>query len=248
MPDPNASVKAPHLSVVPSGYDQQLRLSRAEAAARLGVSVATVRRYEGSALHPSIDKSGAHWFSVPEVTALAASRANKALDRGSISKTTSTPEPRTRGELAALVFERFEQRYSLAEVVISLRVEPELVAELFEQYCTGLTERQLRKREPGVALISDVPQIQRSELAARLEGLSTEQVTRVSVARWRGVFPAGDDKADYAWVVELGGFVSSGPCKPDEITRRYGAGSYRITAFNVDRRVLLWEILIEDLE
>jgi hypothetical protein len=40
-------------------------------------------------------------------------------------------ETRTRGDLAALVFECFEQRQSQAEIVIGLRVEPETVRELF---------------------------------------------------------------------------------------------------------------------
>ena len=101
-------VKAAHLSVVPVADDSQARLSRADVAQRLGVSVASVRRYEGSLLHPTVDKSGAHWFSIKEVTALAAARANEALDRGAIRNAKPAAEPRTRGELAALVFERFE--------------------------------------------------------------------------------------------------------------------------------------------
>jgi hypothetical protein len=199
------------------------------------VSVATVRRYEGTLLHPTIDDAGAHWFSPKEVTALAASRANQALDRGSIRNATSVPDARTRGETAALVFERLEQRQSHAEIVIGLRIEPEVVGELFEQWCFGLTERQLRKREPRVPLVEDIETVHRGELAKRLAALPEAEVTRISIGRWRGTFPAGDDKADYAWIVELGGFHVSGPSTTDEVTRRYGSGSYRITAYCLDR-------------
>ena len=43
------------------------------------------------------------------------------------------------GELAARAFECFEQRYSLAEVVITLRVEPKVVRELFHEWPYLLT-------------------------------------------------------------------------------------------------------------
>lgn len=247
MQNAQPPAKAPHLSVVSNADDNQPRLSRSEAAERLGVSVATVRRYEGTLLHPTVDGSGAHWFSPKEVTALAASRANQAIDRGAIRNAKPAPEARTRGELAALVFERFEQRQSHAEIVIGLRVEPELVAELFDQYCLGLTERQLRKREPNVPLLTDIETVHRAELAARLASLPDSQVTRISVGRWRGAFPAGQDRVDYAWINELGGFHVSGACSVNEITRRYGPGSYRITAYAFDPPSVRWEVLVEDL-
>ena len=48
-----------------------------------------------------------------------------------------------------LVFERLEQRQSLAEIVIGVRVEPETVRALFEQWCLGLIEGQLQMtRQP----------------------------------------------------------------------------------------------------
>jgi hypothetical protein len=157
------------------------------------------------------------------------------------------PDARTRGEIAALVFERFEQRQSHAEIVIGLRLEPELVGELFDQYCFGLTERQLRKREPRVPLVEDIETVTRAELAKRLGAMPEAEVARISVGRWRGVYPAGHDKADYAWIIELGGFHVSGSCTVDEITRRYGAGSYRITAYGFDPPGVRWELPIEAL-
>jgi len=126
-------------------------------------------------------------------------------------------------------------------------LEPEVVGELFEQYCFGLTERQLRKREPRVPLVEDIETVTRAELTKRLGALPEAELTRISVGRWRGVYPAGDDKADYAWIIELGGFHVSGSCTVDEITRRYGPGSYRITAYGFDPPGVRWELLIEDL-
>ncbi|MBA3465001.1 MAG: hypothetical protein H0T46_34015 [Deltaproteobacteria bacterium] len=223
-------------------------LSRAQVAERIGASVATVRRYEGTLLHPHLDKDGTHRFDPKEVTALAASRANQALDRGKIRNAKPVvSDARTRGEIAALVFERLEQRQSHAEIVIGLRIEPELVGELFDQYCLGLTERQLRKREPRVPLMEDIETATRLDLTKRLGALPEVEVTRISIGRWRGVYPAGDDKADYAWIVELGGFHVSGGCTVDEITQRYGPGSYRISAYGFNPPGLRWELLIEDL-
>lgn len=191
--------------------------------------------------------SGARTFFSAEVTALAASRANQALDRGAIRNEKPDPDTRTRGELAALVFERFEQRQSHAEIVIGLRVEPEVVGELFEQYCLGLTERMLSKREPRVPLQRDIEIVHVRELEKRLAALPEAEVTRVSIARWRGTFPAGEDRPEYAWLVELGGFHVSGASTANEVVRRYGPGSYRVTAYGFAPPGLRWEVLIEDL-
>lgn len=72
-------------------------------------------------------------------------------------------------------------------------------------------------------------------------------MTRISVGRWRGRYQAGDDQADYAWIVELGGFHVSGACTLEEITRRFGSGDYRVTAYGFDPPGLRWEFLVEDL-
>lgn len=239
--------KTPHLSLVANTNDSGKRLTRAQVAERIGASVPTVRRYEGTLLHPHVDENGVHWFEPNEVTALAASRANQALARGKIRNGAPAREPRTRGELAALVFERFEQRHSQAEIVIGLRVEPETVRELFDQYCRGLIDAQLDKKQPNVALESDLEKVQADDLARRLGTLPQGEVTRISVGRWRGPAMCGDDQQDYAWIIELGGFLVSGPCGTSEITRRYGRGSYRVTAYGFDPSGLRWEVLVKDL-
>jgi hypothetical protein len=87
----------------------------------------------------------------------------------------------------------------------------------------------------------------RTELAKRLAVLPEAQVTRISVGRWRGAYRAGDDKADYAWIVELGGLHVAGACTVEEIKLRHGPGSYRVSAYGPDSPGLRWEVLIEDL-
>jgi hypothetical protein len=194
-----------------------------------------------------VDENGVHWFDPKEVTALAAARANQALARGKIRNATPRREPRTRGELAALVFERFEQRQSQAEIVIGLRVEPETVRELFDQYCRGLIETQLDRKHPNVPLESNIENVRPDELAHRLGALPQGEATRISIGRWRGASMSGEDQREYAWIVELGGFLVPGPCTPAEITRRYGPGSYRVTAYGFEPAGLRWEVLVSNL-
>jgi len=113
----------------------------------------------------------------------------------------------------------------------------------------GLTERMLSKREPRVPLQTEIELVQVSEVDKRFAAFPEAEVTRISIARWRGPFPAGQDRAEYAWLVELGGFHVSGACALDEITRRYGPspGSYRVTAYGFDPPGVRWEVLVEDL-
>ena len=236
-----------HLSLVPTTNDSSKRLTRAQVATRIGASVPTVRRYEGTLLHPEVDGNGVHWFDPKEVTALAASRANGALARGKIRNTVDAREPRTRGELAALVFERFEQRQSQAEIVIGLRVEPETVRELFDQYCRGLVDAQLDRKQPNVALDSEIVKVGPDELERRLAALPEGEATRISIGRYRGPTLSLDGERDYAWIIELGGFLVSGPCGANEITCRYGRGSYRVTAYGFESNRIRWEVIVKDL-
>ena len=93
MKNAAAPEKAPHLSVVSPTDVPATLMTRAQVAARIGASVATVRRHEGTSLHPHVDKDGTHRFDPAEVTALAASRANRALDRGTIRNAKTSPMP-----------------------------------------------------------------------------------------------------------------------------------------------------------
>lgn len=237
-----------HLSVVPRKDPSAPRLTRAQVAARVGVSPSTVRRYEGTRLHPDVDENDVRWFDVKQVTALAAALANEPRTRkprnANVLATTSEPL-RTPGELAALVFERLEQRQSMAEIVVGLRVEPKTVRDLFDQWSLGLTEGQLRMRdEPHVPRHKDVERGDTDKLAARLAELPAGQLTRISVARFRGLFQCAE--VEYNEVIELGGFHVSGPCAISEIARRFGPAAYRITAYGFEPPGLRWELMIVD--
>jgi hypothetical protein len=212
-------------------------------ADRLGASISTVRRYEGELLHPELDETGVRWFDPGEVTKVAAMRANKAgtKTRKRRNGAESAPTARTADEIAAQVFERLEQRQSLAEIVMGVRVGPEKVRELFEQWCVGLTEGQLKKSEPKVPLEHDTPRVSTDHLAALLAALPEAKLTRISVARHRGDFAV--DGAEYMDVVELGGFQAAGPVRMDEITSRFGAHEFRITAYGVDPPAIRWEVV-----
>lgn len=237
------------LTVVPAADGStEGRLTRGQVADRLGVSVSTVRRYEGARLHPTVDQNDVRWFDEREVAAVAAELVNEAsAKRTRGSAPASAPQARSAGETAALVFERLEQRQSLAEIVIGLRVAPEAVRTLFDQWSLGLVEGQLRlHREPSVPRTNEIERVTADELAKRLGELPEGQLTRISVAKYRGAYAHGDH--DYARVNELGGFHVAGPCTPNEIARRFGSGTSRVTAYGFEPSGLHWEVLVERLD
>jgi hypothetical protein len=55
--------------------------------------------------------------------------------------------------------------------------------------------------------------------------------------------PASSAVAVAAIGAELGGFLVSGPCELTEITRRFGAGDYRVTAYSLEPPTLRWEVI-----
>ncbi|MEP6862944.1 MAG: helix-turn-helix transcriptional regulator [Deltaproteobacteria bacterium] len=237
-----------HLSVVPTHRLSTTPLTRAQVAERLGVSISTVRRYEGARLHPVVDDDEVHWFEPKEVACLAVELKNdpRATRRRNASVSAAVVPERSRDELAALVFERLEQRQSLAEIVVGVRVDPDVVGALFEQWCLGLTEGQLQMtREPRLPREHEVAQVRAEELVARLGTLPNGKLTRISIGRFRGSFQHGEHS--YAQVVELGGFQVSGPCAVHEITHRFGPGAFRITAYGFDPTGLRWEVLVDGL-
>ncbi|KAB2900869.1 MAG: hypothetical protein F9K40_08920 [Kofleriaceae bacterium] len=223
------------------------RLTRGQVAHRLNISVSTVRRYEGVRLHPTVDGNDVRWFDAREVAALAAELVNEAsTQRPNARGSAIAPHTRSPGEIAALVFERLEQRQSLAEIVIGLRIAPETVRTLFDQWTLGLTEGQLRMhREPAVPRTNEIPRVTQDVLASHLARLPEGELTRISVARYRGAYAHGDH--DYLRVNELGGFHAAGPVAVDEIVRRYGGGSLRITAYGFDPGGVRWEMLVDGL-
>lgn len=234
-------------------------LTRAEVCERLGVSLSTVRRWEGSRLHPRQGPGGVRLFDPAEVAALAAELANDAPGASASTRQAAPgarrarPEPppeRTPGELAALVFERLEQRQTLAEIVVGLRVPPALVRELHREWLVGLTEGELQRPEP--LLPTDDQRRARERhvkadgLARLLADLPMNTRTRISLARDVGEAFFGEGPNGFPLearnVVELGGFVVMGPIETSEIARRFGAGDFRITAYGFDPPGVRWEV------
>jgi hypothetical protein len=196
-----------------------------------------------------VDEHDVRWFAENEVAALAATMANAAPAKqsgGARLSGTRAAEERSAGEIAALAFERFEQRQSLAEIVIGLRVEPDTVRALFEQWCLGLCEGQLRMaREPRLPRRGELSRANPETLAARLSDLPSGTITRISVGRSRGDFQHRD--LEFIEIIERGGFHVSGPCGLDEITHRFGPGDYRVTAYGFEPTGLRWELLVNGL-
>lgn len=225
-------------------------LTRAEVAARLGVSTSTVRRYEGELLHPDKGADGINRFDPAEVAALAMTLLGQKSPKASSKQTRNVDKPRTAprtpGDIAAEVFERLEQRQSLAEIVIGVRVAPDLVRELHREWQRGLIEGELERDTP-VLPSGEMRQkreriMKQPELAAMLASIPLGINTRISIARSLGV----DDYVDGGEVrrlVELGGFIVQGPTSAEELLRRYGPGEYRVTIYCLDPAGLLWEVI-----
>ncbi len=157
----------------------------------------------------------------------------------------------SKGEIAGLVFERLEQRHSLAEIVIALRVPPEDVRDLYHTWLVGLWAGELQHPEPALpARLSDqdaTRRVSREQMFDLLAALPDKQPTRISVARMVGEYTLPDpaDAAsftEYRNLTELGGFVVSGPTSISEITNRFGAGEYRIAAYGLEGPGLRWEV------
>lgn len=101
------------------------RLTRSDVARRLGVTTTTVRRLEGTTLHPEIGDDGVRLFTRDEVERLAHARAAK-------------PAPEATGEVAAEAFRLFRQGYDLAEIVMRLKQPPAAIRRLFDEWCLDL--------------------------------------------------------------------------------------------------------------
>jgi len=232
-------------------HESETLITRAEVAARLGVSTSTVRRFEGELLHPSKGADGVNRFRPEDVAAVAMTllgqKPAKAKTKASRNGSGASTRHRTPGEVAAEVFERLEQRQSLAEIVVGARVTPDLVRELHREWQRGLIEGELERDKPvlpgGDFRKKRERHVKQAELAAMLGALNLGTNTRISVARNLGTDDIVYDE-EVRRLVELGGFTVQGPIGIDEIVRRYGAGDYRVTAYRLEPRGLLWEVLV----
>jgi hypothetical protein len=110
------------------GADAQMRpgklVGRSQAARLLGVSKSTVRRMEGQTLTPIVGPKNMHLFHEEQVQSLIVTRRSE----------TGCP-PRATGDIAADVFELFDENLHPVEVVKRLRIEPGLVETLHQHWC-----------------------------------------------------------------------------------------------------------------
>jgi hypothetical protein len=236
--------------------DDELRiaaLTRDDVAKRLGVSISTVRRLEGTRLHPLIDDKSVRRFKASDVERLAKELEAEQRSPRNSQQAVARAAEMTKGELAALVFERLEQRHSLSEIVIALRVPPEDVRELYHTWLVGLWAGELQRKEPALpARHTDQEAIRRVtpvQVAQLLSALPTKQSTRISIARVVGEFVIPEDAnangfVEYRNICELGGFDVSGPISVADITARVGAGEYRVSAYGFEPRGLRWEVFV----
>ena len=203
--------------------DDELRmaaLTRDDVAKRLGVSISTVRRLEGSRLHPLIDEKSVRRFKASDVERLAKELEAEQRSPRNAQQAVVRAAEMSKGELAALVFEKLEQRHSLSEIVISLRVPPEDVRDLYHTWLVGPLAGELQRTEPALpARHTDQDAIRRVtpvQLAQLLAALLSNRSTRISIARMIGEFmisegTSADAFVEYRNLCELGGFNASGP-------------------------------------
>ncbi len=71
-----------------------MSLTRAQVARRIGRSISTVRKLEGTLLHPERDSRGVHRFRSEEVEKLAliVAKSGRALPRGSVATPNADPQ------------------------------------------------------------------------------------------------------------------------------------------------------------
>jgi DNA-binding transcriptional MerR regulator len=190
-------------------------LMRNDVAKRLGVSISTVRRLEGTRLHPAIDANGARRFKASDVERLAKELEAEQRSPRNAQQAVVRAAEIPKGELAALVFERLEQRHSLSEIVIALRLPPEDVRDLHHTWLVGLYAGELQRKELALpARNTDQDVIRRAtpvQLAQLLAALPSKQSTRISIARVVGeviVYEGKDSDGfvEYRNLCELGGF------------------------------------------
>jgi hypothetical protein len=104
------------------------RLTRAQVAARLGVSVATVRRMEGRELRP-VQEGGVWTFDPVEVAEAIAGRPQRGPG--------TNGQPARSGDVAATVFRLLDEGHGFREIVRFTRQHPDVVRALYRDWYSG---------------------------------------------------------------------------------------------------------------
>lgn len=98
--------------------------TRSAVAAVLQVSLTTIRRWEGTLLHPVKGIDGIHLFDPTEVRDLASRRPTPTPAKNSTAE----------GEVAAAAFALFKKKTSPRDVVIELEQSPAVIQKLHEEW------------------------------------------------------------------------------------------------------------------
>jgi hypothetical protein len=130
--------------------DRRRWLTRTDAAKRAGISVAAIRRLEGSLLFPETI-AGIDRFRPSEVAALPKSALSLFKP---MSPKPEQPGRRTPGDEAADVFALFAEHKDLREIVTTLHVSPERVRTLYHHWLIDLKtgERLRQPKRPELPL------------------------------------------------------------------------------------------------
>jgi len=119
----------------PTTPDLRGKLTRAQVAGRLSVSVSKVRSMEGTALHPEVI-GGVHYFAANDVDAVALSLPASRRSRQRLDE----------GQIAARVFYLIEHGKELNEIVQELEVPPQLVRTLYHEWKTDFMDGEEERR------------------------------------------------------------------------------------------------------
>ena len=122
-------------------------LSRSDVAARLQISVSSVRRLEFDKLNPMQDEHGVWRFDPAEVDAVASTNVRRR--RRSPRRKGEEIDARVRakdGRIAATVFRLFAKRMSLPQIVVATKTSPFVIRELYREWSTTLDDGEWERR------------------------------------------------------------------------------------------------------
>lgn len=129
-------------------------ITRAEVAARLGVSTSTVRRMESCYLHPVQDASGTWLFDPAELERVPQRPPKREIAVPDLRSGSERRERAREGRIVAGIFKMFERGVPLPKIVIATKQQPEVVRRLYSEWMTSLEEgewhrQELQRREGG---------------------------------------------------------------------------------------------------
>lgn len=133
---------APPAKKQPTPPELRGKRTRAQAAARLGVSISKVRTLEGTTLHPEVI-DGVHYFAAEEIDEVACSLPASSRKRPRLDD----------GQIAARVFRLIDNGKELREIVEELEVTPQHVRNLYREWKTDFfsgEEERLRAEQEAV--------------------------------------------------------------------------------------------------